>query len=82
MKTEILLECNNEDLNFYETAMIKAHDTLAPYGYNLTTGGEGNKHFFEETRRKLSESNYLNLTLEGKMGQCLPNKELIFLKLY
>ena len=57
MKVEVLLECSNADLDFYETAMIKAYDSLAPRGYNLTSGGEGNKQFSEETRQKLAEYN-------------------------
>lgn len=39
--------------HFYETAMIKAYDSLAPRGYSQTSGGEGNKEVSEETRTTL-----------------------------
>ena len=56
MKVEVLLYCNKDDLSMYETSMITAYDTLAPRGYNCSTGGETNKSYCEETRRRTSET--------------------------
>ena len=44
-----------EWLSKIETAYIKAFNTLAPNGYNLTTGGEGGKPC-AETRKRISAS--------------------------
>ena len=54
-KTEILLEINDEMLNYYEIKFIELYDTFGPNGYNLTPGGEGYKHT-EETIQKMKES--------------------------
>ncbi len=55
MKTEILLQCNNEDLPFYEKQMIQAYDTFGPNGYNQTSGGEIGKEYTQEIRKKISD---------------------------
>lgn len=39
---EILKECPNNELNDYEKAYIKEYNSVAPNGYNLTYGGDGN----------------------------------------
>ena len=44
-----------EWLDKIETGYIKAFNTIAPNGYNLTTGGDGGKPC-AETRKKISES--------------------------
>lgn len=54
-KTEIILICDDEDLNKYEKEFIKTHNTLSPNGYNLTTGGDSDYKVSESTRKKLSE---------------------------
>ena len=54
---EILKECDDKELDYWEKYYIKELNTKAPYGYNLTDGGEtirGYTHT-EETRKKLSE---------------------------
>lgn len=55
MKTEIILQCNNEDLPFYEKQMIQAYDTFGPNGYNQTSGGEIGKEYTQEIRQKISD---------------------------
>ena len=55
-KKEILLECDEDMLDYFECKMIKTYNSLAPYGYNLMTGGNSNKHLSEETKQKMSQS--------------------------
>ena len=43
-------------LDDLEIAEIKKHNTLAPNGYNLDSGGNANKFVSDETRRKMSEA--------------------------
>ncbi len=51
---EILEECNSiDELNFLEKYYIRQEKTLSPFGYNLTTGGEGFE-VSDETRVKQS----------------------------
>ena len=54
---EILKECEDEELDQWETYYIKELNTKAPYGYNMTDGGEGMNGYSpsEETRKKMSE---------------------------
>ena len=56
---EILKECDDKELDFWEMYYIKELNTKAPNGYNLTDGGDGCKGYSpsEETKRKLSEKN-------------------------
>ena len=44
-----LLYCSVEYLKEYEQKFIDLYDSLAPNGYNCTTGGEGGKHLCNET---------------------------------
>ena len=43
----------NENLDNLERKEIKAHNTLAPNGYNLEAGGHKNKIIHPETRKKI-----------------------------
>lgn len=53
---EILTICNNDqELNKKEVEFIKQFNTLAPNGYNLTTGGE-RPYYSNESREKMSKS--------------------------
>lgn len=52
---EILLECEQEWLNYYEINIIKSLNTLSPSGYNLTTGGNYCT-VSEETKKKMVKS--------------------------
>jgi len=53
---EIIFECDNDKLNDYEKYFIAEFDTLCPNGYNLTSGGDSNKTFSDETLKKMSKS--------------------------
>lgn len=57
---EILKECNDDELDYWEKYYIKELNTKIPYGYNMTDGGETSwikgKHHSEETRKKISEA--------------------------
>ena len=56
MVVEILVECPDEDLDKNEIECIELYRTLAPEGYNCTTGGETKKEYSEFTRKKMSNS--------------------------
>lgn len=45
-----------EELNLKEQFWIKFLNTLKPYGYNLTTGGDGKFTVTDHTREKISKS--------------------------
>ncbi len=45
------------ELDAVESSLIQAHNTLAPNGYNLTTGGEGGYTRSEQTKELLSAAN-------------------------
>ena len=80
---KILKECEDEDLNYWETYYIKELNTKVPYGYNMTDGGEGcrgiepwNKGktniYSEETKRKISETQkgkHLSEETRKKIGE-------------
>ena len=61
---EILKECEDDELDYWEMYYIKELNTKAPYGYNLTNGGDGGNTYIcknaEEMniiKQKISESN-------------------------
>ena len=65
---EILFDnLDQEDLDVYEMAMIRKHGTMAPDGYNLTTGGSSGSHS-EETRKRLSKL-HSGITFEDRFGK-------------
>ena len=55
---EILKECDDKELDFWEKYYIKELNTKVPNGYNMTDGGDGRSgsSVSNETRRKMSES--------------------------
>ncbi len=54
---EIMAICNSlEELNKKESQFIKEQNTISPYGYNLTSGGEG-KTLTQEVKDKISKAN-------------------------
>ena len=66
-KFQIICVCFNEDCNKYEEEYIKKYNTLAPNGYNLTTGGnranpypkkntKERKKLSDETKKRISEA--------------------------
>lgn len=53
---EIIFETSSlESLNVAETYYIDLYNTLAPAGYNLTTGG-GNRRWSDEVKKKMSNT--------------------------
>jgi len=56
---EILKECDDKELDFWEKYYVKELNTKVPNGYNMTDGGDGMKGYSpsEETRNKLSKAN-------------------------
>ena len=57
---EILRECNDDELDYWEKYYIKELNTKVPYGYNLTDGGGGTSGYIfsltEEQKKKISEA--------------------------
>jgi group I intron endonuclease len=62
MKFEVLLEVNNELLDYYEQSFIELYSTIEPNGYNIRSGGNNGIHSQESRERmrisKLGEKNY------------------------
>ena len=55
--TRILKECSTkEELNKWELYYVEKYNTRKPYGYNMTTGGDGiiGYHHTDEIKQKLS----------------------------
>ena len=52
---EILLECQKEQLDYYEKKFIRVYNSLHPNGYNLDSGGSGCKKMSLESRKLISE---------------------------
>ena len=61
-KIEQLMKCKKKDLDLFEELFIKTHNTLAPNGYNLQTGGTNTTHSKETC---LKRSNSLKKLLEN-----------------
>ncbi len=54
---DIIFNCESEkQLNEMESYYIKMFGTLAPNGYNLTTGGDSNYTVSAESRKKMSDA--------------------------
>jgi hypothetical protein len=62
IKTEILLEIDNEYLNHYEELFIANYRTLVPHGYNIQKGGVSirNTDTYRKTLSKIHKENYKN----------------------
>lgn len=53
---EILKECPDEELNYWEVFFIKSFGTMSPDGYNMTSGGDGRSgSVSKETKEKISK---------------------------
>jgi group I intron endonuclease len=63
-KIEILLEVNDELLDFYEVKFIDSYDSMYPNGYNIRSGGNTNSKHCEESRERIRKS---------KLGDKNPN---------
>ena len=88
MKWSILCYCisgGQERLNELEIHFIKERNSLAPNGYNLTTGGKAGGRASEETKKVQSESakkKYENPDVRHKMREtkiqfCIDNPDKI-----
>lgn len=53
---EVLVLCDKDSLDSYETKFIDIYNTLAPNGYNLETGGHGNKVISTSSRKLMSDA--------------------------
>jgi len=53
---QIDVACSVDELNAKEKYWIAFYNSVAPNGYNLTSGGESGKEMSPESREKLSES--------------------------
>ena len=47
-----LMKCNLDVIDLFEELYIKTHNTLAPNGYNLQTGGTFTKHSKETCKKR------------------------------
>lgn len=56
-KTEILKECDDEDLDKWEKHYIALYDTIYPNGYNDNEGGSIGFHHSERTKQAISKAN-------------------------
>lgn len=80
-KIEVLLVCHINDLNYFESRMIKEYNTLSPNGLNLKTGGD-KIIFSEDTKLKMSKSAkgriFSDETIEkirqGNLGKIVSNE--------
>jgi group I intron endonuclease len=52
----LLYECKIDDLDHYEKEFIAKHNTMAPNGYNLTSGGNAGTTVSDEHRKRISDS--------------------------
>ena len=76
---EIIELCDRSKLAELESKYITQHASLAPNGFNLTTGEEVKK-FSEETKRKISEANRRRVVSEAtkeKLRLCKSTKDAI-----
>ena len=56
-KIEVLINCDENELDHYEVELIKAFNTMDnKIGYNKVSGGNTNKVISEETRKKIGEA--------------------------
>jgi group I intron endonuclease len=76
---EILKECEDEELNYWEMYYIKMYNSKKPYGYNSTDGGDSAYEMTEETRKKIGDAHRGKKLLEetkAKIGAANRGKKL------
>lgn len=56
MTYSILILCCREELDFYEQEFIRIYDTIAPNGYNITSGGTNGYTISEDLKKQISET--------------------------
>ena len=79
---EVLLICDIEYLDYYESYMITEYNTMYPNGLNLKTGGTNGIIFSKETKLKMSNSakgrTFSSDTIEkirrGNLGKFVSNE--------
>ena len=54
-KIEVVVECDNNDLDYLEQYYIKFEKTYSPYGLNLKLGGSNGQHL-DSTKQKISNA--------------------------
>jgi len=77
MKYEII-ENNvpQEQLDEREIHWIKELNSLAPGGYNLTTGGQSSKEYSQELKDRIRDiKNAQKIDKDGYMGVCVKNRQ-------
>ena len=77
---EILKECDDKELDYWEKYYIKELNTKVPNGYNLTDGGDGVKgcHISEEHKKKIStklKGKHLSEEHKKKIGKANKGKK-------
>ena len=78
-RLEIILQCNDADLNYYESKFVAAYNTLAPNGYNLNTGGGNGRRHSDATRHKMSNTRigkHHSEDTRAKIGLALSDREV------
>jgi group I intron endonuclease len=51
---EILKECGDDEMNYWEKYYVKLYNSKKPYGYNSTDGGDSIYEITEETKAKMA----------------------------
>lgn len=74
-KKEILLTCDDEELDKNEIEMIAKYNTMSPNGYNLREGGITTK-YSEESKKKMSETQKRLYQESEKMREQIRNNGL------
>ena len=69
MKVEVLIECDDEQVEYYEKLFIAGYRTQAPLGYNCTSGGEGGKKLCDETKENIRKGVVEKNKENGKLGR-------------
>lgn len=66
---EVVRECDEDMLDYYENLYIKNYNSLTPNGYNMTTGGEkGKKLNYDEVVKLYFECNQNEAEVYRKYG--------------
>lgn len=73
---EIVCQCSMEELNNLEVYYIELYNSFnSEFGLNLCSGGNANKTFSDETKKKLSDSHKgLNTWMKGRVSNNLGKK--------
>jgi group I intron endonuclease len=74
-QVEILLECDDADLDRHESEMIEKYSSLAPGGYNLTSGGNSNKYLSQDTKELI---HHQRIEYHADKFKDYPNEDLPF----